>query len=503
MKSYHNLSKKWLGGLFAALPGLLSINAAHAQIFVGDNSYVTEDTLSGASTSTGFNGLNGPTSVAVAGSDVFVSDYTGGSVHEYDTSGNQISNGGLVRGLRTPTSIALSGSDLFIDTGDNGIYEYTTLGIPVGNGPLVVPGLNNPNYYSPTIAVTASDIYVANFLGSANGTNTISEYTISGTLVTNSLITGLSAPTGIAISGSDIFVTDENNGTVGEYTLSGTPVNSSLITGLYNPQGIAVAGSDIFVTNANNTVGEYTLSGGVVNSNLITTGLSSPHSILVIGLNSAPATVTPASTTTTISSGDSYSAVTPVTSTGGLGTTVSIIAGTASSTKPVVLTATNLGQSFAGLASDVVNISGNDGDVFVPQLTFDLNAANQNGGSAAMTLLYEVPGTSRWENAVLGDHDANVATLAEQDYQGSFASFETAFGANAANLSLYLGAYGVDTTNDTVWAVIDHNSAFGTGSETDLPEEIPATPEPSTWAMLLGGLGLLAFWRTRRHRAQI
>jgi hypothetical protein len=195
--------------------------------------------------------------------------------------------------------------------------------------------------------------------------------------------------------------------------------------------------------------------------------------------------------------------VTPVTSNGGLGTTVSLIAGTASSTKPVILTATNLGQSFSGLASDVVNISGNDGDIFVPQLTFDLNAANQNGGASAMTLLYQVPGTSRWENAVLGDHGANVATSAEQGYQGSFASFENAFGANESNLSLYLGAYGVDTTNDTVWAVIDHNSDFGTGSGMDLPEEIPSTPEPSTWAMLLGGLGLMALGRTRKHRTPL
>jgi MYXO-CTERM domain-containing protein len=30
---------------------------------------------------------------------------------------------------------------------------------------------------------------------------------------------------------------------------------------------------------------------------------------------------------------------------------------------------------------------------------------------------------------------------------------------------------------------------------------VQAAPEPSTWALLLGGLGLLAFWRTRTRRA--
>ncbi|MCE0483226.1 MAG: PEP-CTERM sorting domain-containing protein [Methylacidiphilales bacterium] len=31
--------------------------------------------------------------------------------------------------------------------------------------------------------------------------------------------------------------------------------------------------------------------------------------------------------------------------------------------------------------------------------------------------------------------------------------------------------------------------------------ELLASPEPSTWAMLLGGLGLLAFWRVRSRKA--
>jgi MYXO-CTERM domain-containing protein len=33
--------------------------------------------------------------------------------------------------------------------------------------------------------------------------------------------------------------------------------------------------------------------------------------------------------------------------------------------------------------------------------------------------------------------------------------------------------------------------------------EVAAIPEPSTWALLLGGLGMLAFWRTGMRRAQI
>jgi len=55
----------------------------------------------------------------------------------------------------------------------------------------------------------------------------------------------LNVPNGIAVSGSDLFVTNvgsgtPGSGTIGEYTTSGATVNASLISGLYIPEGIAV-----------------------------------------------------------------------------------------------------------------------------------------------------------------------------------------------------------------------------------------------------------------------
>ena len=145
------------------------------------------------------------------------------------------------------------------------------------------------------------------------------------------------------------------------------------------------------------------------------------------------------------------------------------------------------------MASDVVSVTGNDGSLFALQLTFDLSTANQVGGANNMTLLYYTQ-ASGWELANLGDHGTNDASGLELNYKGSFAAFQQTYGTN---LSLYLGAYGVDTTNDTVWAVIDHNSEFGVANPLDAPV---ATPEPSTWAMLIGGLGMLAFWRARTRK---
>ena len=47
-------------------------------------------------------------------------------------------------------------------------------------------------------------------------------------------------------------------------------MNAALVTGLSNPLGIAVSGADLFVTNAGtDTIGEYTTAGATVNPALI------------------------------------------------------------------------------------------------------------------------------------------------------------------------------------------------------------------------------------------
>jgi len=47
-----------------------------------------------------------------------------------------------------------------------------------------------------------------------------------------------------------IFVTNSSSGKIGEYTTSGAVVNASLVSGLNGPTGIAVSGSNIYVTSS-------------------------------------------------------------------------------------------------------------------------------------------------------------------------------------------------------------------------------------------------------------
>ena len=167
------------------------------------------------------------------------------------------------------------GGDIYVTNciGVSGsIGEYTTSGAVVNAS--LVPALN----YPWGIAVSGSNLFVSNQYG-----NTIGEYTTSGAVVNASLISGLNQPESIALSGSNLFVVNNLGGTIGEYTTSGAVVNTSLVSGLTYPQGIAVSGSNLFVANnGSGTIGEYTTSGAVVNASLVVSGLASPTCIAVV-----------------------------------------------------------------------------------------------------------------------------------------------------------------------------------------------------------------------------
>lgn len=138
-----------------------------------------------------------------------------------------------------------------------------------------------------------ADIFVTNVGNGTVGSGTIGEYALSGAKVKSALITGLSGPQGIAISGSYLFVANYLTNTIGEYTLTGDTVNAALITGLNGlngPRGIAVSGSDVFVANySNGTIGKYTVdsaSGTLMSANasfISGLGTDGPVDVAVVG----------------------------------------------------------------------------------------------------------------------------------------------------------------------------------------------------------------------------
>jgi hypothetical protein len=121
--------------------------------------------------------------------------------------------------------------------------------------------------YGTQPASLRANIFVANTLS-----GTIGEYTNSGTVIDESLVTDLDRPTGLAISGHKLFVLDSRAGTVGLYTTSGQTLNSSLITGLTSPTCLAVSAGKLYIgSNAlGGSVGIYSVSGTTLNPALIT-----------------------------------------------------------------------------------------------------------------------------------------------------------------------------------------------------------------------------------------
>lgn len=66
----------------------------------------------------------------------------------------------------------------------------------------------------------------------------------------------------------------------------------------------------------------------------------------------------------------------------------------------------------------------------------------------------------QWQEYGLGNFA--VGSTVVENYQGSWASFAAANGVNDNNLGNFLGSWGVDTVNNKLWAIFDHNTQFAT-----------------------------------------
>jgi len=278
--------------LFAALAttSLLSAMSAIAradEIFVTNynggfgQSYIGEYDVSGAAINTALiGGQSGPTSIAVSGGNLFVTNWQTGTVGEYNATTGATVNASLVTGLDSPEGIAISGNDLFVTEQNNLIGEYTTSGAVVNASLISDPG-------APTgIAISGDDLFVTNY---SSRYNSISEYTTGGGTVNASLVTGLESSQALAVLGGDLFVTNFGNGTIGEYTTGGATVNASLVSGLgaFGPDGIAASGNDLFVVvdnpdSSSARIGEYNATTGATINAAFITGLNGSAGIALV-----------------------------------------------------------------------------------------------------------------------------------------------------------------------------------------------------------------------------
>ncbi|WP_438479793.1 PEP-CTERM sorting domain-containing protein [Oleiharenicola lentus] len=135
-----------------------------------------------------------------------------------------------------------------------------------------------PAFFFFSIA-SAQSIFVANWGNGTNGAGSINTFNLNGSVATTGLITGLTQPSQIEISGNDLYVVSVSGNSVGKYDLTGAGGN--LLTGLTSPTSLAVSGGNLFVSSANGTISRYNTAGTFLDS--FSTGFTYISSITVGG----------------------------------------------------------------------------------------------------------------------------------------------------------------------------------------------------------------------------
>ena len=263
---------------------LAAAAAVHAQIYVtnGDTGTVGAYKLDGTPINAALiTGLQHPQGLAVSDGYIYVatSDFTnsGGTIGKYTTSGATV-NAALLSGLPSPLhGIAVSGNDLYVAQEASGgwVGKYTTSGATIDSTFVrFTQTLSDPF----GLAVSGTDLLVTNEI-----LDYVGHFTTAGATIDEQFIDAGSGslPYALAVSGSTIFVSQQG-GYVSSYTTSGVPIDFELIPYLPGATGIGVLGDRLFVESASfGTVGTYKLDGTPVNTALIS-GLGLPTGIAVV-----------------------------------------------------------------------------------------------------------------------------------------------------------------------------------------------------------------------------
>lgn len=289
---------------------------------------------------------------------------------------------------------------------------------------------------------------------------------------------GVTVNVGGAASGTSTYSGDLS----GDGALNKTGNSTLVLSGSSSYTGGTTVSSGVIRASNNSALGSGSVSVASAGSLAVDSNVTLANNVVVAGGHVERAVETGSEynlgTTGEVSSGSSP-----------LSTSVNLLAGSASSE-------TTLAYSFSSTPgfsasndgariSDVFSLEGTGDDVFVLQLTVP--------GVTESSFLAWYDGES-WVNAVLGNYEGNFAlnnALTEQQgFLGSFNLFQNGDGGEFAgygsDLADYVGAYGVDTASNSVWAVVNHNSDFG------------VVPEPGTWVLVIVSGCFLLLVRRRR-----
>jgi hypothetical protein len=458
--------------LYAAGSGAAAASTANSVPFVVNyTAPVTNATLALANLTTSGTIFAGGSFNAIGTLTASGSDATNAKLTLTGTSGNlNILSGSAGTGTLTASTGSLTLSSTVNSTGTAGSYVLTYTGTSDNNVATVTNTLNLTvlEHASPTGTATVS---IGSVLGGApNVTATMTLGNASsdvnmtrGSLQVTGTTAGLSgAPIGTLLAaGSSTTLTAVIN-TASKSTAPGSFTVNVSDNQAYNgyqtqtDQTLTVTGT-IGWASANSSTSYGTALTAAVNAGQALTGLFSQVDANHHGTGTA-GTVAKILYSATL----------------GTGTTVGM-----QWRQP---TAAELTLAAHPLVSDVVDLTGMPAGTYVLQMSYDPTAPNLSGNDGALAaagklyLAYNNAGV--WQNAIAGNTGFNssmLSTASPQFHDGAWAGDTT------------LNDWGVDTSTDTVWAVLNHASEFA------------VVPEPATMAfLLLGGLAMSATALRRR-----
>ncbi|MCC5829452.1 MAG: PEP-CTERM sorting domain-containing protein [Phycisphaeraceae bacterium] len=164
----------------------------------------------------------------------------------------------------------------------------------------------------------------------------------------------------------------------------------------------------------------------------------------------------------------------------GTSTAAAIVGGTASTDLDISLGFTgnpDTGPKSAIVIGDVVNLTFSEpGDLYVLQLAYSLDNVLAAGlEELELRVLVFDTASEAWVEATLLNSDGGAGA---SFFEGSYAAYLSGTDGDPA-----LSAFGVDTINHQIWAVLDTNSSFAVG----------IIPEPASLALMgIGGLLLMS-----------
>jgi fibronectin-binding autotransporter adhesin len=345
-----------------------------------------------------------------------------------------------------------------------------------GTGTQVLTG--NNTYTGPTI-VNSGTLQIGT--GGANGSiaSTSEVKGSAGTLVVD---LNLSGTFGKNISGG-VAITQAGTGTL---TLTGTNTTNGLTS--VTSTGTLIANAGLGGGAAVSGSGALTVNGGIGGNATVT----STGTLSASGNIGGSASVTGGGT---------------IIASGGITGDATVANGTLSGLANIGHNAT-IGTGAGAASSSVLSlVSGTTTTLSVGNnLTLNADAVfhlNLNSDTAQTTPacdILSVPGVLTLNNAVLSGSDLGSTTLSNEESFTLVIPVGGISGTGFSNPSLVIGT---SVFNVFYWNGIDQVSPPSDGQgiwATSIT--LVAVPEPQTWAMMLGGLGVLGFWQSRPGRGR-